>query len=96
MPLVLASTVLLPTLVYTNEALTVQLAINHKKQKTDASCAVWSVVRGDPEKWSSFNAPSSSASSGADGLRECASCGRHSVCFQYNTDGYYVLVHSLV
>lgn len=81
-PLVLASTVLLPTLVYFKEALTDQLAINHKKQKKDASCAVWNVVRGASEEWSSFSAPSASARSGAvasDGLLERASCVRRSV-----------------
>jgi hypothetical protein len=77
-PLVLASTVLLPTLVYSKEALTDQLAINHKKQKKDASRAVWIVVRGASEGWSPFNAPSVSARSTSDGLPERASCVRHS------------------
>lgn len=78
-PLVLESTVLLPMLVYFKEALTDQLAINHKKQKTDASCATWIVVRGASEGWSPFSAPSSSARSGtvaSDGLLERASCER--------------------
>ena len=48
-PLVLESTVLLPMLVYFKEALTDQLATNHRKQKADASCAIWIVVRGASE-----------------------------------------------
>ena len=73
-PLVLESTVLLPMLVYFKEALTVQLATNHRKQKAAASCAIWIVVRGASEGWSVFSAPSASARSASDGLLERTSC----------------------
>ena len=46
LPLVLDRTVALATLVNWRLALTLQLAMNQNRQKTDASCAVCRVVRG--------------------------------------------------